>query len=58
MFILTVDDVLCLIFVRQIQRHEVVLDDTDVARALLDFLKQSTIDIMVLGAAVKGGIFR
>lgn len=47
-----------LIFVRQIQRHEVVLDDIDVARALVDFVKQSTIDVLVLGAAVKGGIFR
>lgn len=46
------------LFVSQIQRHEVVLDDADVTKALIDFVKQNAIDMLVLGATNKGSIFR
>ncbi|XP_075518127.1 U-box domain-containing protein 35-like isoform X3 [Primulina tabacum] len=42
---------------KDIQCFDVVLDDTDVARAIIEFVKQSTIDVLVLGAG-KGSIFR
>ncbi|PIN02597.1 Serine/threonine protein kinase [Handroanthus impetiginosus] len=38
--------------------YEVVLDDTDVTKALIDFVKQSAIDVLVLGATVRGSFFR
>ncbi|KAL2517419.1 Protein kinase protein with adenine nucleotide alpha hydrolase-like domain [Abeliophyllum distichum] len=43
---------------KDIQCCDVVLDDTDVARALTEFVKQSAIDVLVVGAAAKGSIFR
>ncbi|KAH6836373.1 kinase with adenine nucleotide alpha hydrolases-like domain-containing protein [Perilla frutescens var. hirtella] len=43
---------------KDIQRHEVVLDDADVTKALIDFAKQNAIDMLVLGATNKGSIFR
>ncbi|CAA2980418.1 U-box domain-containing 52-like isoform X2 [Olea europaea subsp. europaea] len=43
---------------KDIQCCDVVLDDADVARALSEFVKQSAIDVLVLGAAAKGSIFR
>lgn len=42
---------------KDIQCFDVVLEDTDVARAIIEFVKQSTIDVFVLGAG-KGSIFR
>ncbi|KAL3613838.1 hypothetical protein CASFOL_041912 [Castilleja foliolosa] len=41
-----------------IQCFDVVLDDTDVAKGIIEFVKQSAIDVLVLGATVKGSIFR
>ncbi|KAL0324038.1 UNVERIFIED_CONTAM: U-box domain-containing protein 52 [Sesamum calycinum] len=43
---------------KDIQCYDVVLDDTDVARALIEFIKQSAIDMLVIGATAKGSIFR
>ncbi|XP_073288098.1 U-box domain-containing protein 35-like [Primulina huaijiensis] len=42
---------------KDIQCYDVVVDDTDVAGAIIEFVKQSTIDVLVLGAG-KGSIFR
>ncbi|XP_042038117.1 U-box domain-containing protein 35-like isoform X2 [Salvia splendens] len=43
---------------KDIQRHEVVLDEADVTKALIDFTRQNAIDMLVLGATNKGTIFR
>ncbi|KAL1552618.1 U-box domain-containing protein 35-like isoform X2 [Salvia divinorum] len=43
---------------KDIQRHEVVLDETDVTKALIDFTRANAIDMLVLGATNKGNIFR
>ncbi|KAG8375327.1 hypothetical protein BUALT_Bualt10G0088700 [Buddleja alternifolia] len=44
---------------KDIQCYDVVLDDTDVTRAITEFVKQSAINVVVLGAGSnKGGIFR
>ncbi|KAL0312254.1 UNVERIFIED_CONTAM: U-box domain-containing protein 35 [Sesamum radiatum] len=43
---------------KDVQCYDVVLDDTDVARALIEFVKQSAIDMLVIGASAKGSIFR
>ncbi|KAL9177191.1 hypothetical protein ABFS82_01G043100 [Erythranthe guttata] len=44
---------------KDINCYDIVLDDTDVTRAIVEFVKQSTIDVLVLGATVKGNsIFR
>ncbi|XP_051137193.1 U-box domain-containing protein 52-like [Andrographis paniculata] len=43
---------------KEIQCHEIVLDETDVARALIEFAKQSSIEVMVVGAASKASFFR
>ncbi|KAL3650980.1 hypothetical protein CASFOL_007383 [Castilleja foliolosa] len=43
---------------KDIQCFDVVLDDTDVAKGIVEFVKQSAIDVLVLGATVKGSIFR
>lgn len=43
---------------KDIQRHEVVLDDADVTKALIDFARQNAIDMLVVGATNKGSIFR
>ncbi|KAG8381982.1 hypothetical protein BUALT_Bualt05G0029100 [Buddleja alternifolia] len=43
---------------KDIQCYDVVLDDSDVARAIIEFVKHSAIDLLVLGAAAKGGFFR
>ncbi|KAL1532333.1 U-box domain-containing protein 35-like [Salvia divinorum] len=43
---------------KDILRHEVVLDEADVTKALIDFLRQNAIDMLVLGATNKGNIFR
>ncbi|KAK6158633.1 hypothetical protein DH2020_005947 [Rehmannia glutinosa] len=43
---------------KDIQCFDVVLDDTDVAKAINEFVKQSAIDVLVLGATVRGSIFR
>ncbi|KZV31705.1 U-box domain-containing protein 35-like [Dorcoceras hygrometricum] len=42
---------------KDIQCIDVVLDETDVARAIIEYVKQSVIDVLVLGAG-KGSIFR
>ncbi|KAL2489877.1 Protein kinase protein with adenine nucleotide alpha hydrolase-like domain [Forsythia ovata] len=43
---------------KDISCYDVVLEDTDVTKAITEFVKQSGIDVVVLGATVKGSIFR
>ncbi|EPS61916.1 hypothetical protein M569_12876 [Genlisea aurea] len=43
---------------KDIQCHDVLLDDPDVTKALIDFVTQSHIDFLILGAAARGSIFR
>ncbi|CAA0831918.1 Protein kinase protein with adenine nucleotide alpha hydrolases-like domain [Striga hermonthica] len=43
---------------KDIQCFDVVLDETDVGKGIIEFAKQSAIDVLVLGATVKGSIFR
>ncbi|XP_073129749.1 U-box domain-containing protein 35-like [Henckelia pumila] len=43
---------------KDIQCFDVVIDDNDVTTAIIEFIKQSAIDVLVLGATAKGGIFR
>ncbi|XAR57669.1 Non-specific serine/threonine protein kinase, partial [Bertholletia excelsa] len=42
---------------KSIYCHDIVLEDTDVARALIDYVTLSAIDILVLGAS-KNGFFK
>ncbi|KAL2472305.1 Protein kinase protein with adenine nucleotide alpha hydrolase-like domain [Abeliophyllum distichum] len=42
---------------KDISCYDVVLEDTDVSKAITEFVKQSGIDVLVLGATVKGSIF-
>ncbi|GER34380.1 kinase [Striga asiatica] len=43
---------------KDIRCFDVVLDETDVGKGIIEFAKQSAIDVLVLGATVKGSIFR
>ncbi|GMQ02578.1 hypothetical protein CsSME_00048736 [Camellia sinensis var. sinensis] len=43
---------------KDIQCQDVVLEDTDVVNALVEFVTHSAIEILVLGAPSKGGILR
>uniref|UniRef100_A0A5B6Z2J0 RING-type E3 ubiquitin transferase n=1 Tax=Davidia involucrata TaxID=16924 RepID=A0A5B6Z2J0_DAVIN len=43
---------------KDIQSQDVVLEDTDVVKALTEYVSRSAIEILVLGAASKGGLLR
>ncbi|XVF69841.1 hypothetical protein PTKIN_Ptkin11bG0113200 [Pterospermum kingtungense] len=43
---------------KEIKCNEVVLEETDIAKALIDFVSSSTIEILVLGAPSKSGFVR
>ncbi|XP_022855077.1 uncharacterized protein LOC111376353 isoform X2 [Olea europaea var. sylvestris] len=43
---------------KDISCYDVLLEDTDVTKAITEFVKQSGIDVLVLGATAKGNIFR
>ncbi|KAA8520993.1 hypothetical protein F0562_011666 [Nyssa sinensis] len=43
---------------KDIESQDVVLDDTDVVKALIDFVHRSAIEVLVLGAASKSGLLR
>ncbi|KAL6556526.1 hypothetical protein OROGR_005814 [Orobanche gracilis] len=43
---------------KDIQCFDVVLEDIDVAKGIIEFVKQSAIDVLVLGATLRGSIFR
>lgn len=42
----------------QIQVTEVVLEDTDIARAICDYVKNNMIETLVVGSTVKNGFVR
>ncbi|KAK3031320.1 hypothetical protein RJ639_035226, partial [Escallonia herrerae] len=42
----------------QVQCQDVVLEDTDVVKALAEYVSQSGIEVLVLGAAPKGGLLK
>ncbi|PPD81150.1 hypothetical protein GOBAR_DD21920 [Gossypium barbadense] len=42
----------------RITSNEIILEDTDIAKALIDYVSSSSIEILVLGAPTKGGFIR
>lgn len=42
----------------QINCHDVVLEDTDVARGIVQYVTETAIEILIIGAGSKGGFFR
>ncbi|KAJ9549863.1 hypothetical protein OSB04_022406 [Centaurea solstitialis] len=45
-------------FVKQIKSHEVALEDTDVVKALVEFVTRSIVEVLVIGAPAKGGLLK
>lgn len=45
-------------FSAQIQCKDIVLEDTDVAKALIDYVSKTAIDNLVIGAPSKSGFLR
>ncbi|GAA0173337.1 hypothetical protein LIER_26975 [Lithospermum erythrorhizon] len=43
---------------KDIDTQEVVLEDVDIANPLIEFVKMTTIEVLILGAAGKGYLFR
>ncbi|KAL8106982.1 U-box domain-containing protein 35-like [Apium graveolens] len=43
---------------KDINCQDVVLEDTDVARAIVQYVTETAIEILVIGAGAKGGFFR
>ncbi|KAK4755698.1 hypothetical protein SAY87_009455 [Trapa incisa] len=43
---------------KEIQCNEVIIEETDVARAIIDYVNTNVITAIVLGAPTKSGIFR
>ncbi|KVH95617.1 hypothetical protein Ccrd_002339 [Cynara cardunculus var. scolymus] len=43
---------------KEIKSHEVVLEDTDVVKALVEFVTRSIIEVLVIGAPAKGGLLK
>ncbi|KAM7490644.1 hypothetical protein LguiA_033565 [Lonicera macranthoides] len=43
---------------KDIQCQDVVVEDTDIVRAIIQFVTESAIEVLVLGAAPKGGFLR
>lgn len=43
---------------QQITSNEIIMEDTDIAKALIDYVSSSSIEILVLGAPTKGGFIR
>ncbi|KAG4151745.1 hypothetical protein ERO13_D04G085300v2 [Gossypium hirsutum] len=43
---------------KDITSNEIILEDTDIAKALIDYVSSSSIEILVLGAPTKGGFIR
>ena len=45
-------------FWAQIQVHEVILEDSDVAKALSEYVKNNSIETLVIGSSPKNGFVR
>ncbi|KAI3728256.1 hypothetical protein L6452_16889 [Arctium lappa] len=43
---------------KEIKSHEVVLEDTDVVKALIEFVTRSIVEVLVIGAPAKGGLLK
>ncbi|KAM3266677.1 U-box domain-containing protein 52-like isoform X1 [Capsicum annuum] len=43
---------------KDIQCYDVVLDDTDVAKAVVEYVNRTGVEILVVGATTKGGLLR
>ncbi|KAG4202566.1 hypothetical protein ERO13_A05G345836v2 [Gossypium hirsutum] len=43
---------------KDITSNEIIMEDTDIAKALIDYVSSSSIEILVLGAPTKGGFIR
>lgn len=42
----------------QIQCHEVLLEDVDPIKGIIDYVNRVGVEILILGAAAKGGLLR
>lgn len=42
----------------QIKCKEVILEAVDIAKALIEYVSANTVEVMVFGAASKGGLVR
>ncbi|CAN4077183.1 unnamed protein product [Withania somnifera] len=43
---------------KDIQHYDVVLDDTDVAKAIVEYVNRTGVEILILGATTRGGLLR
>ncbi|XP_060208017.1 U-box domain-containing protein 52-like [Lycium barbarum] len=43
---------------KDIQCHDVVLEDADVVKAIIEYVNRTAIEVLILGAAAKGGLLR
>ncbi|XP_060179567.1 U-box domain-containing protein 52-like [Lycium barbarum] len=43
---------------KDLQCYDVVLDDTDVAKAIIEYLNRTGVEVLILGAATRGGLLR
>lgn len=43
---------------QQIDCNEVILEESDIAKAIVNFVTASSIEILVVGASSKGGLIR
>ncbi|KAJ8526622.1 hypothetical protein K7X08_029099 [Anisodus acutangulus] len=43
---------------KDIQCHDVVLEDVDVVKAIIEYVNRTAIEVLILGAAAKGGLLR
>ncbi|KAK8595828.1 hypothetical protein V6N12_064337 [Hibiscus sabdariffa] len=48
----------CLCSRKAITGNEIILEDTDIAKALVDYVSSASIEVMVLGVPTKGGFVR
>ncbi|KAK8598032.1 hypothetical protein V6N13_095424 [Hibiscus sabdariffa] len=48
----------CLCSRKAITGNEIILEDTDIAKALVDYVSSASIEVMVLGTPTKGGFVR
>lgn len=63
LFIFVVISLTCLILIlcinkKQIQCYDVVLEDADVVKAIIEYINRTAIEVLILGAAAKGGLLR
>lgn len=47
-----------MLVLEQVHCKDILLEDTDVAKAIVEFVSQSAIEKLVIGASPKGGFYR